>query len=109
MDFELYIEWDEMQVLHIARQGITPFEVEEVLYEGLIEYKKEGIEGLIAHGRTYSGRYLMIVITWPPEKRAVRCITVRDLTPAEKSKLRVHSEISSYNDKTRFFLGTEIA
>ncbi len=61
------MDWDDNNVLYIAKRGISPREVEEVCY-GLHLYKRDpdsksgGKERYILSGQTDDGRYLDVVI-----------------------------------------------
>jgi uncharacterized protein len=61
------LEWDDNNVDHIGRHGVSPQEVEEVCY-GLHYSKKDsdskghGKERYILAGQTEAGRYLDVVI-----------------------------------------------
>ena len=63
----LDLEWDDDNVLHIARHHVNPDEVEDVIY-GIYLYSKDpdskssGDERYIISGRTRNGRYLNVVV-----------------------------------------------
>lgn len=78
--------WDEINIEHIANHGVEPYEAEELLDdEPLILRAGEG--KYAAYGQTDGGRYLLVVYTVKPDDR-LRVITARDLTPAEKKRLK---------------------
>ena len=49
--------------------------------------KRTGGDKLIAYGQTDGGRYLVVVFALKEEQR-LRVITARDMTQAEKSRVR---------------------
>jgi uncharacterized protein len=55
------LQWDEVNIEHIAEHGISPIEVEEVCF-GSNYSKKEGNSRYLVRGQTADGKYLMIVI-----------------------------------------------
>ncbi len=79
-------QWDEENVEHIARHHVEPFEAEKVLDDDPLILKTSG-DRYLAYGQTDAGRYLLVVFVWKP-RRTIRVITARDLTRAEKSRLR---------------------
>jgi uncharacterized DUF497 family protein len=78
-------EWDDDNVEHLARHGITPDEVEE-LFEGPIVRRRGGTDApdrFRALGRTVAGRYLAVV--YQEKARGVtRPFTGWDLRPHER-------------------------
>ncbi|MBP8948123.1 MAG: BrnT family toxin [Candidatus Promineofilum sp.] len=71
---------------HIADHGVEPFEAEEVINNRpLVSRAGEG--KLIAYGQTDVGRYLVVVYALK-DKQRLRVITARDMTQAEKSRIR---------------------
>jgi uncharacterized DUF497 family protein len=77
------ILWTESDVAHLARHGVTPEEVEEVLAAGPIwrrgrTHRETQRKSLYAFGQTDSGRYLFIVLC-PRELGRARCITAMDM------------------------------
>jgi uncharacterized DUF497 family protein len=78
------ISWDQETVDHIARHGVTPLEVEEVLFNDtdspLFLRSKAG--RYLAYGRTNAGRFLLIV--WALMHRKTRIVTARDMTGRER-------------------------
>lgn len=78
--------WDELNIDHIAEHGVEPFEAEEAIDNRTLVLR--ATEGkYIAYGQTDSGRYLIVVYALKGEQR-IRVITARDMTQAEKSKVR---------------------
>lgn len=77
------IIWTEADVAHLARHGVTPDEVEEVLATGPVwrrgrKHPETGRESLYALGQTDVGRYLFIVLS-PRGKGRARCVTAREM------------------------------
>lgn len=77
------IVWTETDVAHLARHGVTPDEVEDVLAAGPVwrrgrAHPETGRKSLYALGRTGSGRYLFIVLSPRGHGRA-RCVTAMDM------------------------------
>lgn len=82
---KLSFDWDDANIAHIARHGVTPAEVEKVLAGASIALEtgeRRGEERHMELGETARGRLLVVVWTW-------RLGTVRVVTafPA-KRKLR---------------------
>ncbi len=78
--------WDDVNVEHIAEHGVEPYEAEEVIDNRQLLLRARE-EKYIAYGQTDAGRYLMVVYALKSEQR-VRVVTARDMTQAEKSRLR---------------------
>ena len=80
------IKWTDQSVAHIARHAIRPREVEDLCFnENDAPLIRSGRENLhYVFGRTYSGRFLFIVVRFirPGE---VRIITARDMNTWEKN------------------------
>lgn len=77
------IVWTETDVAHLARHGVTPEEVEEVLAAGPVwrrgrAHPATRRKSLYAFGQTSAGRYLFIVLS-PRELGRARCITAMDM------------------------------
>ncbi len=63
---EVIWEWDDADgnVAHIAEHGITPSEVEQVLYDPHREEESDSSGRPIWFGRTDAGRYIAVVFEW---------------------------------------------
>ena len=77
------IEWTETDVAHIARHGVTPDEVEEVLAAGPVwrrgrTHPETRRRSLYALGKTDAGRYLFIVLS-PRGAGRARCVTAMEM------------------------------
>jgi uncharacterized DUF497 family protein len=84
--------WDEWNVLHIARHGVTPEEVEATCDAGLVLLKESYKDRLMLLGESPEGRIIAIVVgpvpgadsnTWYP-------FSAR---PAHRSERRAYREI----------------
>jgi uncharacterized DUF497 family protein len=72
---------------HIAEHGVTLDEVREAILEHPY-WSTPGREGTtLAYGRTYAGRYLLVVVV-PEEDSQAFVVTARDMTDAEKKTFR---------------------
>jgi uncharacterized protein len=78
--------WDEHNIEHIANHGVEPFEAEAVLDDDPLILRAGG-DRYAAYGQSDSGRYLLVVFAVKTGDR-IRVITARDLTTAEKKRLR---------------------
>ena len=70
----LIFDWDEANRAHIARHGVTPQEVEELILGNPLDIELQkgeegsGEERLLLLGETAKGRILQLVATWRDEK-----------------------------------------
>ena len=79
--------WTEAAEEHIARHGVQPNEVEDVLY-GRPRLVAPGRDGTtLVLGTTAAGRYLFVAIGNAPDG-GVRVVTARDMTDPEKRLFR---------------------
>ena len=78
--------WDEQNIEHIANHGVEPFEAEEVIDDNPL-ILRAGSDRYTAYGQSGNGRYLLVVFAIKSDNR-LRVITARDLTTAEKKRLR---------------------
>ena len=77
------ILWTELDVAHLARHGVTPEEVEEILAAGPVwrrgrTHPQTKRKSLYALGQTEAGRYLFIVLS-PRELGRARCVTAMEM------------------------------
>jgi len=84
--WELEPEWDDDNIGHVARHGIEPEEVEEIVYEDchpswIIRARRRGIREIrwTVFGQTCGGRYLVAVIATYPRRGVWRAVTARDM------------------------------
>lgn len=75
--------WDEKNENHIAKHGVTIFEVEEVILFRKPFYQRSREGKYIAYGVTEDGRYLFMVFVIKGFGR-IRVITARDMREKEK-------------------------
>jgi hypothetical protein len=88
LDFD-YIEWDEPDdpvgnVVHIAASGLTPEEVEDILYGSDSDSDTSGSTGRPAvFGTTGTGKYILVVYERTEENNVVviRPITAYEVDP----------------------------
>ncbi|MFF5109953.1 hypothetical protein [Streptosporangium sp. NPDC000509] len=79
------IYWTERSEEHIARHGVTPEEVEQVVFTRPY-WEAAGREGsTLIYGVTDDGRYLLVVLVESvAESGAWYVVTARDMTATEK-------------------------
>ncbi|MFE2408682.1 hypothetical protein ACFVSN_21775 [Kitasatospora sp. NPDC057904] len=83
MHSEIY--WTERSEEHIARHGVEPEEVEDVVFSRPHWFARGRESTTLCHGVTQSGRYLLVVlVTSAAVPSAWYCATARDMTAAEK-------------------------
>ena len=82
------ITWNQETVDHIANHGVSPEEVEQVLFNDYdIPVIMRGKQNkYITYGETDSGRFLFVV--WVSQYRKTRIVTARDMTKKEKQFYR---------------------
>lgn len=72
------LKWDEANIAHIARHGVTPEEAEEVRSNG--PCFRRGRQGrYYLSGQTLAGRWLFVVI-----EKDGRVVTARNATDGER-------------------------
>ena len=83
---ELESEWDDDNVEHIAKHGVEPEEVEEIVYEDcypswIVRGHRRGIREVrwTVFGQTCGGRYLIAVIAPYPKRGVWRAVTAREM------------------------------
>ena len=79
-------EWDDDNILHIARHEFTPEEVEEV-FAGDHKVRRTRQQRYIALGETRDGR-LAFVVFRRLSRGLVRVITARDMDASERRLFR---------------------
>ncbi len=77
------IVWTDSDVAHLARHGVRPEEVEEVLAAGPVwrrgrSHPETGRKSVYAFGQTDAGRHLFIVLS-PRELGRAKCVTAMDM------------------------------
>ena len=88
------IIWSESDVEHIAKHGIRPEEVEEVLAAGPVwrrgpRHPETGRNSIYALGQTDAGRYLFVVLS-PRGRGRARCISARDMDAKSRNFYERH-------------------
>lgn len=85
-------EWDEDNIQHIAKHGVEPEEVEEIVYEDchaswVVRGRRHGVSELrwVVFGQTCAGRYMVAVVAPYPRRKLWRAVTAFDM---RKSVLR---------------------
>jgi uncharacterized protein len=76
-------DWDEDNVGHIARHGVTPEEAEEALTLAPLDVTRQYYEDehrFLQIGVTSTTRVLVVVTTWRGDQ--IRVITARTASPA---------------------------
>lgn len=83
------IKWTVESIEHITRHAVKPEEVEEAFFNEddapLIRVSRENLHYVF--GKTYSGRFLFIVIRFIRQGE-VKVITARDMNTWEKNYFR---------------------
>ena len=95
---DLYFDWDNANVEHIAEHGVKPEEAEQVLCGDPLDLGFDpdtGEERWTYLGETSNGRILLVVITMRHEK--IRVVTSFD---AERQDKRLYLETKAgWNDR----------
>jgi hypothetical protein len=90
---EFELQWTQSIVDHIWRHGVTPEEVEEVIYEGKPFVKRGPGSGrnkrYYVLGQTQAGRYLQIVLG-KVSGTTFKVITARKMEDNEKRFYKKH-------------------
>ncbi len=84
----MVFRWNEWNVAHIARHGVTPEEAEEVAQRARRPYPRRGSDGRwLVWGATLSGDLLQVVYIIDENDEAF-VIHARPLTSGEKRRFR---------------------
>jgi uncharacterized DUF497 family protein len=78
--------WGSRNVEHIARHGVAQEEIEELI-EGPCLKRKTRSGCYMVYGRSYSGRYLAVVVS-PRDEGYAYVVTAREMTGTEKKWFR---------------------
>ncbi len=81
------IVWTEESEAHIARHGVTTYEVEETIYTRPRWVAAGSDETRLIFGQTSAGRYLFVVVAEGVDGRDF-IVTARDMTDNEKRTFR---------------------
>lgn len=80
--------WNDWNVDHIGKHGVSAHAVEYVVNQGLPPYpKREGEGKYRVRGQTRDGHYLQVIYIFSPED-VVYVVHARPLTEAEKRNFR---------------------
>jgi uncharacterized DUF497 family protein len=78
--------WDEINLEHIADHGVEPYEAEEIIDNAAL-ITGVGRGKYAAYGQTDAGRYLLVIFAKKSDAR-LRIVTARDMTDAEKKRVK---------------------
>lgn len=79
--------WSDDSIEHIARHGVMPGEVEDVMY-GRPRLVAQGREDTAeVYGQTVAGRYLIVIVNEAMDGGAY-VVTARDMTDSERRTFR---------------------
>ena len=79
--------WTQWSEDHVAPHGVTWTEVEEALTPPIVEENGDRDSRLVL-GRTFGGRYLLMVVAPDPDAPTVFVVTARGMTDAERRRYR---------------------
>ena len=77
------VAWDDDTILHIARHGVDPQEVEKVCFGNKALIFKGRGKTYYALGQTDAGRYLAVIFRYLGQNRT-KIITARAMSESEK-------------------------
>lgn len=80
-------DWDEENEAHIAKHGVSTFEVEEAILFCKPFYQRSREGKYVAYAVTEDGRHLFIVFAFKGSGH-IRPISARDMTEKEKRYYR---------------------
>lgn len=93
-----FLLWDEQNIAHIARHGVMPAEVEEVVFLGtavFVEAVNPTRPGrIIAFGLTITARPLAVFLDTPTAVGAAYVVTARPMGAKERRTYRNPKETS---------------
>lgn len=82
------IDWKDTAIEHIARHHVDKYEVEEGINDDDPKITERRKDRQIILCQTSAGRYLVILLSYPPISGHVRVITARDMIPKEKTRYK---------------------
>jgi uncharacterized DUF497 family protein len=86
-----WVEIDDANEGHIARHGVTPVELQQMLDNDPLWSRNKN--GMTAEwrviGRTNGGRPLVAAVTYDEQRNCIRPITARTCTDTEIAKWRI--------------------
>jgi hypothetical protein len=68
---EIEFDWDEANLVHVARHSVLPEEAEQVILNDPVDLGMEIVEGeerYLNLGATVQGRILLVVTTWRADR-----------------------------------------
>jgi uncharacterized DUF497 family protein len=83
------LRWSEWNEEHIARHGVDPTEVEEVVFHRPFHATRASDNRFLLVGQTDSGRYLSVIVETEPDGLFF-VVTARDAAPYERRLYRRH-------------------
>lgn len=78
------VSWNDENETHVARHGVTPDEVHQVLDSDPRVYRSSRQDTRLVFGTTHIGRHLVVVLADALDGRDY-VVTARDMTPKEKT------------------------
>jgi uncharacterized DUF497 family protein len=83
-----HVLWNAANVAHVAKHGISPEEVEDVLFTPPLDARRgEQEDSYLVLGRTRAGRRLLVVIA-PRPRNNWYVVTARDVSRAERRRMK---------------------
>jgi uncharacterized protein len=92
---QVVVLWDVHNVEHVARHGVTPNEVEEVVRTDKARWFTDDtvrLGRLVVLGPTTTGRLLVVVLDRPAPSGVAYCVTARPMSPRERQDYERASE-----------------
>ncbi|OIN97584.1 hypothetical protein AUJ66_02550 [Candidatus Desantisbacteria bacterium CG1_02_38_46] len=86
MKIESFV-WDDKNIEHISHHGVNPDEAEEIFISKYFLLKTRQ-DRYMAFGKTFAGRYLIVVFEFLESARGIQVITARDMDEKEKKLYR---------------------
>jgi len=97
----MLFDWDEANILHIAKHNVDPHEAEEAL-KGLplhlLDQVRRGEPRIVQLGETLAGRILMVVTT--PRKDKIRVVTAMTAKRKYREWYKRRKEASNGREKS---------
>jgi hypothetical protein len=78
-------DWDDVNIEHVARHGVTPSEAEQAVEDNNFLYYRIDESRYLGYGRTSASGYLVVVFVWRP-KHIIRFVTARRMTDSERRR-----------------------
>jgi uncharacterized DUF497 family protein len=86
----LSFDWDEANISHVARHGVTQAEAEEIVRgaAAVVESDRHGESRAVVIGDTAGGRTLVVVFA--ARKERVRIVTAYPANRSQRARYRRH-------------------